>query len=111
MTFMRSEEFAADAVRPEATRPGTDPQGWVISKWSRLGVAVRDQRREHGMTQAELARLAGVSRGWLVRFESGLDNADAATVLRVLQVLDLDLVLRPHRSTDDEDLLSEVLGD
>lgn len=100
MTFM-------DEV-PEVSDP--DLSGWVIAKWALLGPAVRDRRRDRRLTQADLAELAGVSRGWLVRFEHGLDNAEPSTVFRVLRALDLDLVLRPHATTEEEDLLNEALG-
>lgn len=111
MTSMWPYDPATEGAPPDLGVHRMPAHGWVISKWSRLGVAVRDRRRERGMTQAELAQAAGVSRGWLVRFERGLDNAEAGTVFRVLQTLDLELVVRPHVPTDEEDLLSEALGD
>ena len=84
---------------------------YVLNTWARLGPAIRDRRRELGMTQADLARAAGVSRGWLVGLEGGLENAEAARVMAVLRVLGLELLLRPREPRDDEDLLREVLGE
>lgn len=82
---------------------------WTIYNWALLGNAVREERRAREWTQATLADRSGVSRGWLNRFEQGLDNAEPRTVLRVLRALDLDIIVRPHRHTEDDDLLREVL--
>ncbi|MDT0203722.1 helix-turn-helix domain-containing protein [Nocardioides sp. AE5] len=84
---------------------------YPLNTWSRLGPAVRDRRRAAGLTQAELADRAGVSRAWVIRLERGLDNAEPARVLAVLRILGLDLVLREHQVSEDEDLLREVLGE
>lgn len=84
---------------------------YLLNTWTRLGPAVRDRRRRLDLTQAELAEAAGVSRGWLVRLEGGLDNAEPALVLAVLRVLGLGLVLRTHEPDEDEDLLEDVLGE
>lgn len=84
---------------------------YVLNVWSRLGSAIRDRRRALGLTQADLAEHAGVSRGWLVRVEGGLDNAEPARVFAVLRVLELELVLRTHEPSEDEDLLRDVLGE
>lgn len=70
---------------------------------------MREERTDRRLTQRALAEQAGVSRGWIIRFEQGLENAEPTTVFRVLRVLDLDLIVRPHRRTSDEDLLDEVL--
>ncbi len=67
-----------------------------IGNWAVLGPVARDARSRAGLTQKDLAELAGVSRGWLIRFETGLPNAEPITVLRVLRVLELELVVRPR---------------
>ncbi|MBM7516574.1 helix-turn-helix domain-containing protein [Nocardioides nitrophenolicus] len=94
----------------------------TISNWAFLGPAVRDARLRAGLTQAALADEAGVSRGWLIRFEAGLPNAEPVTVLRLLRSLGLVLSLSPLSATegvlDDADhppvdldtLLSELDG-
>lgn len=82
---------------------------WTIANWSRLGHVVREERLRRELTQSALAEQAGVSRGWLIRFEHGLDNAEPSSVFRILRTLDLDVIVRPHQRTSDEDLLDEVL--
>jgi HTH-type transcriptional regulator / antitoxin HipB len=56
-----------------------------------LGTLVRQTRRERGLTQAQLAKEAGVSRQWLIEFEHGLDHAGLDHVLRVIAAVGLNL--------------------
>jgi transcriptional regulator with XRE-family HTH domain len=49
-----------------------------------LGMLVREQRRRLGLTQAQLARRAGVSRQWLSGLERGREGAELGRVLRTL---------------------------
>ncbi len=54
-----------------------------------LAAAVRGRRQDLGLTQAELATRAGVSRKWVYEFEAGKPNAELRLILRVLDVLGL----------------------
>jgi HTH-type transcriptional regulator/antitoxin HipB len=81
-----------------------------------LGAAVRGRRRDLGMTQAELALQAGVSRKWVYEFEAGKPTAELRLILRVLDALGLALELgyenaarSPAASTaaDLEELIEE----
>ena len=56
-----------------------------------LGAQARSARRAQGLTQADLARQLGVSREWVVRFESGHPRLEAQKVLDALSVLGLVL--------------------
>jgi y4mF family transcriptional regulator len=58
-----------------------------------LGAAVRGRRRDLGMTQAELALQAGVSRKWVYEFEAGKPTAELRLILRALDALELVLEL------------------
>lgn len=58
-----------------------------------LGVEVAQLRKRQGLTQAELAKRAQVSRKWLVEFERGKPEAQLWKVLDVLSVLGSGLVL------------------
>jgi len=51
-----------------------------------------------GLSQAELAERARVSRKWVYEFEGGKSTAELGLLLRVLDVLDLALEL--SRGTD-----------
>ncbi|NNU27319.1 helix-turn-helix domain-containing protein [Isoptericola sp. JC619] len=64
----------------------------------RLGAAVRRLRLDRGMTQAELARRAEVSRQWLVGLESGkTPGLEVGRLMRVLDALDASLTVRDDR--------------
>ncbi len=77
--------------------------------------AARGRRIERGLSQAEAARLAGVSRKWLVEFEAGKPTAQLLQVLRLLDALDLTLTVgrgspgapAPKASLDLDELLRE----
>lgn len=56
-----------------------------------VSTLARGRRLELGWTQHQLAERAGVSRKWVSDFERGRTGPDLATVLRVLDVLDVAL--------------------
>jgi HTH-type transcriptional regulator/antitoxin HipB len=60
-----------------------------------LGAVIRSRRRSLGLTQADLAARAEVSRQWLVEVESGHPRAEIGRLLEVLKVLDLELTTTP----------------
>lgn len=72
------------------------PREVHLGNWAALGPVVRDARARAALTQRDLSSRAGVSRGWLIRFEAGLPNAEPVAVLKLLRALDLDLVVRPR---------------
>lgn len=61
-----------------------------------LGQLARDRRLALGLTQAALSVRVGVSRKWIVDLEAGKRAADLSLVLRTLNVLGLDLDVRPR---------------
>lgn len=65
-----------------------------ISDWTKLGSTIRAERKRAGLSQQALADLAGTSRSWLARLESGHRKAELETIMRLLRALDLGLVLR-----------------
>ena len=58
-----------------------------------VAAAVRGQRLALGLSQADLASRAGVSRDWINYFEGGKTTVELAHVLRVLDALGLLLDL------------------
>jgi y4mF family transcriptional regulator len=81
-----------------------------------LASAVRGRRLELGVSQAELAARARVSRDWVNSFEGGKPTVELILVLRILEVLGLRLELadparsprsRPPGSVDLDALLDE----
>ncbi|MFZ4842916.1 helix-turn-helix transcriptional regulator [Mycetocola saprophilus] len=66
-----------------------------IKRPADLALTVRDRRLELGLTQAEVAHDAQVTRQLVARFESGASDTNSATLLRLLHTLKLDLHLSP----------------
>ncbi len=58
-----------------------------------FAATVRGRRRDLGLSQAELAAQAGVSRKWIYEFEAGKPNAELGLILRVMDALGLRLEL------------------
>jgi HTH-type transcriptional regulator/antitoxin HipB len=75
-----------------------------------VAASVRGRRQELGLSQAELARRAGVSRKWVYEFEAGKPAAELGLVLRVLEPLGLTLEVTrlPDDAADGE--LDRLLG-
>ena len=67
-----------------------------------FGGVVRTERKNRGLTQAQLAAAGGVSRAWLARFETGHPAASLEQTFRVLRALDLDLSLIERRYSPEE---------
>lgn len=56
-------------------------------------MAIRGRRKELGLSQAELAARAGVSREWISSFEAGKSTVEFGLVIQVLDPLGLRLDL------------------
>lgn len=60
-----------------------------------LGLAVRRLRDRRGLSQAELATRADVSRQWVVAVEQGRTNGlEVGLLMRTLDALDASLTVR-----------------
>jgi HTH-type transcriptional regulator/antitoxin HipB len=64
-----------------------------ITSTQDLAAAVRGQRQNLALTQAELATRAGVSRPWLSEVEAGKPTAEFGKVIRLVDALGLTLEL------------------
>ena len=58
-----------------------------------LAAAARGRRVDLGLSQADLAARARVSRSWINEFEAGKPSAELGLVIRLLDALELDLSL------------------
>jgi y4mF family transcriptional regulator len=74
-----------------------------------LGLHVRDIRRRLGLTQAQLAESAQVSRRWLSDLEAGKATAEVGLVFKVLHALGLALDVSPVEFGPGDVDLDEVL--
>jgi transcriptional regulator with XRE-family HTH domain len=61
-----------------------------------VAAAARGRRQTLGLSQADVALRARVSRQWISEFESGKPTAELALVIRLLDALGLYLSLEPH---------------
>lgn len=52
-----------------------------------LGAAIRHYRKEAGLTQEQLAEMAGLRRSYLSELESGKETEQLKRILRVLRQL------------------------
>jgi len=56
-----------------------------------LAAAVRGRRLALNLSQADVARMAGVSRPWLSNIEAGKPTAEFGLIVRLLDSLNLSL--------------------
>lgn len=61
-------------------------EGFMVRDARELGQAIRALRRARGWTQADLARVAGISRPALIRLERG-ESVRVSTLMDVLTFL------------------------
>ena len=61
---------------------------------AQLGRIVREARRAQGLTQLDVAGLAGVSNRFIIDLERGKKTLQMQKVLEVLALLGLELVIR-----------------
>lgn len=89
--------FSFVSERRHVTLPPFDDfsarHGMQIRTPRELGACVRDARRRLGMTQAQLADRARVSRTWVVDLEAGKRTLEVGLVLSVLELLGITVQL------------------
>jgi len=61
-----------------------------------IGAAIRTRRKRIGMTQQDVAEIAGLQRQTISRVEAGNNAVAVATVARVATVVGLDLLVKPR---------------
>jgi HTH-type transcriptional regulator/antitoxin HipB len=68
-----------------------------------LAAELRHRREELGLTQASVAELAGVSREYIVRLESGKPGSEIGSMMRVVRALscELSLTIDPRAADPD----------
>jgi len=78
-----------------------------------LGRAVAALRKQHGMTQRELAGCAGVGTSTLARFETaGVAEFGTSKLLRLLEALGHELMFTPGKTTFTlDDALAQRQGE
>ena len=59
-----------------------------------LGIALRDGRKEKGLSQQELAEKTGIAQPTVSNAERGVSDVRVETLFRLLATLGLELVIR-----------------
>lgn len=70
----------------------------LIRNARELGLRMRDQRLELGISQAVLATRIGVSRSWVIQVERGNSGAEIGLVLKAFAALGLAFDVREAAS-------------
>lgn len=71
--------------------PYADDVATRISSLHGLAATARGRRLDLGLSQAQIAERARVSRQWVSGFEAGKSTAELGLVLRLLQALELHI--------------------
>lgn len=88
----------------------------LIRNARELGLRMRDQRLELGLSQAALAARIGVSRSWVIQAERGNSGAEIGLVLKAFVALGLAFDVRetasaaPPRAGDEGEFWVPDLG-
>ncbi|MFM8896024.1 MAG: multiprotein-bridging factor 1 family protein [Actinomycetales bacterium] len=83
------------------TTPIPMPNPTHITDWNALAAVVKGARARRGWTQSELAERAMVSRSWVAKLERGHRGAELEQILRLLQALQVNLLVQPVGAQDD----------
>ena len=70
----------------------------TVSDTATIGSAIRQARKAHGLTQSQLAGLAGTGLRFVSELERGKPNVNLHKILAVLAVLGLRLQITGARS-------------
>jgi len=60
-----------------------------------IGKMIRTYRKESGLTQLRLAKMAGIGKSAVFDIEKGKETVQLDTVLKILDVLNIQLQLKP----------------
>jgi HTH-type transcriptional regulator/antitoxin HipB len=71
---------------------------------ARLGNQIREKRMNRGLTQAQLAELAGLTRQKVIAVEKGTQSVAMAAYARVLGALDCEFAVIPAAMPTLEEL-------
>jgi len=67
-----------------------------------IGTVIKARREAMGLNQAELARLAGVGRQWLIQMEKGKPTAQIDPIFRTFEALNLKLMALNEAEREQE---------
>ncbi len=71
--------------------PTDPPPTWVLTRREIIGARLRAARTDAGLSQEQLAELAGIDRKTVVRLESGTSDARLTVWLRLARAVRVPL--------------------
>jgi len=74
------------------------PEATVVRSSAELGALVRDRRKRQALTQLDIAGLGNTGNRFIVELENGKPTVQLQTVLDLLDLLGLEVVVRPKTS-------------
>lgn len=84
------------AASPQTARFGNETgRGAVVRNASDLGALVRAQRKRLALKQLDIAGLGNTGNRFIVELEAGKPTVQLQKVLDVIELLGLELVVRP----------------
>jgi HTH-type transcriptional regulator/antitoxin HipB len=66
-----------------------------------LAAAIRGRRLDLGLSQADLAARASVSRVWIATVEGGKRSVNFGMILRLLDAMNLEMDISPNRNLSE----------
>lgn len=69
-----------------------------------LGSAIKRRRNELALTQADLARLAGMHQPTISHIESGQNGSSLEAIFRILGALGLEIELQERQQSSSDDI-------
>jgi HTH-type transcriptional regulator/antitoxin HipB len=61
-----------------------------------LGQAIRNNRKQQGLTQEKLSQLAAILPKTISAIENGSERVEIASIFAVISALELDIVIQPR---------------
>lgn len=77
--------------------------GILVQSPVALGRAIRDARRRKGLTQRQVADLAGIGQPTVSNAERGVTHVSLSTLVRILATLGLEMTLQERGVADPLD--------
>ena len=74
---------------------------YPIKTPAQLGSVLKGFRRDRKLTQAAVGAKVGLPQNAISEIESKPDRSSVARIFRLLAALDLDLVIRPRKASDN----------
>lgn len=69
-----------------------------------LGLLIQRGRKDRGLSQTELAGLAGLRQEMISKIESGQPGSRLSSIYQVLAALDLEMTIQPRTKTTAADI-------